>query len=171
MTEARLYTDGLYWHYNPNRMILNKATDVFLVNNQEERVELEDEKLYLVVTDYYNSQMLVSVTDLSMGLLSIVPKFADGTPIENYEDVIIMKGDQELKAWVAIADYMSSFEDTDGDGIADYMDECPNTPAHSSWWTYQSRTGPPPPRILLCGYAGIPRPGRGPNCRRPRRSF
>ena len=28
-----------------------------------------------------------------------------------------MKGDQELKAWVAIADYMSSFEDTDGDGI------------------------------------------------------
>lgn len=117
MTTARLYTDGLYWHYNPNRMILNKATDVFLVNNQEERVELEDDKLYLVVTDFYSSQMLGGVTDLSMGLLSIVPKFADGTPIENYEDAIIMKGNQELKAWVAIADYMSSFEDTDGDGI------------------------------------------------------
>lgn len=117
MTTARLYTDGLYWHYNPNRMILNKATDVFLVNNQEERIELEDDKLYLVVTDFYSSQMLGGVTDLSMGLLSIVPKFADGTPIENYEDAIIMKGDQELKAWVAIADYMSSFEDTDGDGV------------------------------------------------------
>lgn len=117
MTTARLYTDGLYWHYNPNRMILNKATDVFLVNNQEERVELEDDKLYLVVTDYYTSQMLGGVTDLSFGLLSIVPKFADGTPVENYEDAILMKGDQELKAWVAIADYMSSFEDTDGDGI------------------------------------------------------
>lgn len=117
MTTARLYTDGLYWHYNPNRMILNKATDVFLVNNQEERVELENDKLYLVVTDFYTSQMLGGVTDLSMGLLSIVPKFADGTPVENYEDAIIMRGDQELKAWVAIADYMSSFEDTDGDGI------------------------------------------------------
>ncbi|MBO5158608.1 MAG: bifunctional metallophosphatase/5'-nucleotidase [Lachnospiraceae bacterium] len=117
MTTARLYTDGLYWHYNPNRMILNKATDVFLVNNQEERIELEDDKLYLVVTDFYTSQMLGGVTDLSMGLLSIVPKFADGTPVENYEDAIIMNGDQELKAWVAIADYMSSFEDTDGDGI------------------------------------------------------
>jgi len=117
MTTARLYTDGLYWHYNSNRMILNKATDVFLVNNQEERVELEDDKLYLVVTDYYSSQMLGGVTDLSMGLLSIVPKFADGTPMENYEDGILMKGNQELKAWVAIADYMSSFEDTDGDGI------------------------------------------------------
>ena len=117
MTTARLYTDGLYWHYNPNRMILNKATDVFFVNNQEERVELEDDKLYLVVSDLYSAEMLGGVTDLSMGLLSIVPKFEDGTPIENYADAIIMKGDQELKAWVAIADYMSSFEDTDGVGI------------------------------------------------------
>lgn len=116
MTSARLYTDGLYWHYNPNRMILNKTTDVFLVNNQEERVELQKDQLYLVVTDYYTSQMLSSVTDLSKGLISIVPKFADGTSIENFEDAILMKGNQELKAWVAIADYMSSFEDTDGDG-------------------------------------------------------
>lgn len=117
MTTARLYTDGLYWHYNPNRMLLNKTTDVFLVNNQEERVKLVDDQLYLVVTDFYTSQMLGGVTDLSFGLLSIVPKFADGTPVENYEDAIIMNGNQELKAWVAIADYMSSFEDTDGDGI------------------------------------------------------
>lgn len=118
MTEARLYTDGLYWAYNPNRMILNKVTDVFFVNNQEERVEIEDDKLYLVVTDYYTSQMLAGVTDLSKGLLSLVPKFEDGTPIENYQDAILYKdGQQEIKAWVAIADYMTSFEDTDGDGI------------------------------------------------------
>lgn len=118
MTEARLYTDGLYWSYNPNRMILNKVTDVFFVNNQEERVELEDDKLYLVVTDYYTSQMLAGVTDLSKGLLSLVPKFEDGTPIENYQDAILYKdGQQEIKAWAAIADYMTSFEDTDGDGI------------------------------------------------------
>ena len=29
-----------------------------------------------------------------------------------------MEGDRELKAWDAIARYMQSFEDTDGDGIA-----------------------------------------------------
>lgn len=117
MTTARLYTDGLYWHYNPNRMILNKVTDVFLMNNQEERVELENNRLYLVVTDYYTSQMLGGVTDLSYGLLSIVPKYADGTPVTDYEDVILTKDGKELKAWVAIADYMRSFRDTDGDGI------------------------------------------------------
>lgn len=118
MTAARLYTDGLYWNYNPNRMILNKVTDVYLCNGQEERVELEDDKLYRVVTDLYTSQMLGSVTDLSYGLLSLVPKFADGTPIENYSDAIIKVEGQELKAWVAIATYMESFEDTDGDGIS-----------------------------------------------------
>lgn len=119
MTTARLYTDGLYWNYNPNRMILNKTTDVYLVNTDEQRVELEDDKLYRVVTDFYTSQMLGGVTDLSYGLLSLVPKFADGTPIENYEDAVIMMGDREMKAWYAIASYMQSFPDTDGDGVGE----------------------------------------------------
>lgn len=117
MSSARLYSDGLYWHYNPNRMILNKVTDVFLVNGNEERAELENDKLYRVVTDFYSSQMLGSITDLSYGLLSIVPKHEDGTPIENYEDAIVKVDGKELKCWVAIAKYMESFEDTDGDGI------------------------------------------------------
>ena len=117
MTTARLYTDGLYWHYNLNRMILNKATDVFIIDGNGDRVELEDDKLYRVVTDFYSSQMLGGVTDMSYGLLSIVPKFADGTPIENYEDAVIMVDGKELKAWAAIAQYMQSFEDTDGDGV------------------------------------------------------
>ena len=117
MTTARLYTDGLYWNYNPNRMILNKVTDVYICNTNGERVELEDDKLYRVVTDFYSSQMLGGVTDLSFGLLSIIPKFADGTPIERYEDAVITADGKELKAWSAIAAYMNSFEDTDEDGI------------------------------------------------------
>jgi len=117
MSTARLYTDGLYWNYNPHRIFLNRVTDVYLCNGNEERVELEDDKLYRVVTDFYTSQMLGGVTDLSYGLLSVVPKHADGTPIVNYEDAIITADGEELKAWVAIAHYMNSFEDTDGDGV------------------------------------------------------
>lgn len=117
MPTARLFTDGLCWNYNPHRMLLNRVTDAYLINGKGERVELEDEKLYRVVSDFYSSQMLGSVTDLSFGLLSIVPKFADGTPITNYEDAIIMADGRELKAWVAIAKYMQSFPDTDGDRI------------------------------------------------------
>lgn len=122
MTSARLYTDGLYWHYNPNRMILNKTTEVFIVDSKGNRIELEDDKLYRVVTDFYSSQMLGGVTDMSYGLLSLVPKFADGTPIERYEDAAIKVDGKELKAWHAIAQYMMSFEDTDGDGIPNVPD-------------------------------------------------
>ena len=98
-------------------MILNRVTDVYLCDGNEERVELEDDKLYRVVTDFYTSQMLGGVTDLSYGLLSIVPKDAEGNPIEDYTEAVIHVDGKELKAWEAIAQYMSSFEDTDGDGI------------------------------------------------------
>lgn len=117
MSTAKLYTDGLYWNYNPNRMFMNRVTDVYLCDGNENRVELEDDKLYRVVTDFYTSQMLGNVTNLSFGLLSVVPKFADGTPIINYEDAIITVDGREMKAWSAIAAYMESFEDTDGDGM------------------------------------------------------
>lgn len=117
MTAARLYNSGLNFTFNPNRMILNKVTDVYLVGADGNHVELEDDKLYRVVADLYSGQMLSAVTDMSYGLLTVIPKHADGTPIENLEDAIIMDGDKELKAWEAIARYMDAFEDTDGDGI------------------------------------------------------
>ena len=56
---------------------------------------------------------------MSYGILSIQPKFADGTPIENIEDAIITSNGKEIKAWAAIATYLESLEDTNGDGIAD----------------------------------------------------
>jgi 2',3'-cyclic-nucleotide 2'-phosphodiesterase (5'-nucleotidase family) len=122
MTSARLYTYGLQWSYNPNRMLLNKATDVWLVNRRGERVELEDDKLYRVVTDMYSALMLGGVTDMSFGLLSLIAKQADGTPVTDYDDEVVMVEGKEQKAWAAIATYMESFADADGDGV-------PNVPA------------------------------------------
>ena len=118
MTTARLYCSGLNFTYNPHRMILNKVTDCYLTRTDGERTEIQDDKLYHVVTDLYTGQMLGSVMKMSYGLLSLEPKDKDGKPIENLEDQAIMEGDKELKAWDAIARYMQSFDDTDGDGIA-----------------------------------------------------
>ena len=118
MTTARLYCSGLNFTYNPHRMILNKVTDCYLTRADGERTEIQDDKLYHVVTDLYTGQMLGSVMKMSYGLLSLEPKDKDGNPIENLEDQAVMEGDKELKAWDAIARYMQSFKDTDGDGIA-----------------------------------------------------
>ena len=118
MPTARLYCSGLNFTYNPHRMILNKVTDCYLTRTDGERIEIQDDKLYHVVTDLYTGQMLGSVMKMSYGLLSLEPKDKDGNPIENLEDQAVMQGDRELKAWDAIARYMQSFDDTDGDGIA-----------------------------------------------------
>ena len=117
MTVARLYMSGMNFSYNPNRLILNKVTDCYLVDRAGNRVEIVDDELYHVVSDLYSVQMLGAVTDMSYGLLSIVPKFADGTPVEDYADIILTDGGKEIKAWDMIAKYMMTFEDTDGDGI------------------------------------------------------
>ena len=118
MTTARLYCSGLNFTFNPHRMILNKVTDCYLTGQDGKQKEIQDDKLYHVVTDLYTGQMLGSVMDISYGLLSIIPKDKEGNPIEDLEEYAIMEENQELKAWVAIARYMQSFDDTDGDGIA-----------------------------------------------------
>ena len=122
MTTARLYCSGLNFTFNPHRMILNKVTDCYLTREDGERIEIQDDQLYRVVTDLYTGQMLGSVMEMSYGLLKIEPKDKDGNPIENLEDQAIMEGDKELKAWDAIARYMKSFDDTDGNGISNVLE-------------------------------------------------
>lgn len=119
MQSARLYISGLHFTYNPHRIILNKVTDCYMTDEKGSRTEIEDDKLYRVVCDLYSGQMLGAVTDVSYGILSVQPKFADGTPIENIEDAILTADGREIKAWAAIAGYLDSLEDTDGDGISD----------------------------------------------------
>ncbi len=113
MTTAQLYVSGLAYTANPNRMILNKVTDVNLQDMEGNVKELEDDKLYRLVADLYSGQMMGAVSDQSYGILSLVPKDAEGNeiPIENLEDHIIYSDGQELKAWACVAKYLGSFEE------------------------------------------------------------
>lgn len=129
MTTAKLYCSGLNFTYNPHRMILNKVTDCYLTKD-DQRIEIQDDQLYHVVTDLYTGQMLGSVNKMSYGLLSLEPKDKDGNPIENLENHIIKEDGKELKAWDAIARYMCSFDDTDGDGISNVSKYYASTHEH-----------------------------------------
>ncbi len=114
MTSARLYMSGLNFTYNPNRIILNKVTDVYLLGKEGKQIKIENDKLYHVVADLYSGQMLSSVTDISKGILSVIPKDENGKKVENLENQIIYAGGKELKAWQAIAAYSQSFQEKDG---------------------------------------------------------
>ena len=113
MTTAQLYVGGLAYTANTKRMILNKVTDVNLQDREGNLEELEDDKLYRLVADLYSGQMMGAVSEQSYGILSLVPKGAEGNeiPIENLEDHIIYVDGQELKAWACLAKYLDSFEE------------------------------------------------------------
>lgn len=102
-----LYISGITYEYNPHRMILDKVTKVYLVKDDGTKEEVEDDKLYRVVSDIYTGRMLGSVNDLTYGLLSLIPKNSDGSVVENLEDNIIrtdiFPDTSEFKAWAAIA--------------------------------------------------------------------
>ena len=119
MTSARLYFSGLSFTYNPNRRILNKVTEVLIVKPDGTTEPIDPDKMYHIAVDLYSMQMLGAVTDMSKGLLKVVPKDKDGNPITDpYAAAIYIDG-KELKAWDAVAKYVSSFEANE-DGVPEF---------------------------------------------------
>lgn len=119
MTVARLYTSGMSFTYNPHRILLNKVTDVYVTDASGNRVEIENDKMYKVVADLYTAQMLGAVSDISYGLIDITLRDMEGNKVENLYDIILYEDGREIKAWHAIAQYMQSFADTNGNGVPD----------------------------------------------------
>lgn len=111
MKAAQLYMSGISYTFNPHRLIFNKVTDVNLQHPDGSLEEIDDDKLYRLVAGLYSGQMLPAVSDKSFGLLSLVPKTKDSTPIINFEDQIIKDHQgREVKEWYAIAQYLRSFD-------------------------------------------------------------
>jgi len=72
--------------------------------------ELENDRLYRVVTGMYSAQMLDTVKDRSFGLLSIVPKDEHGEPVTDFSQRILRdRNGNEIKEWYALAAYLRSF--------------------------------------------------------------
>ncbi|WP_027399361.1 bifunctional metallophosphatase/5'-nucleotidase [Anaerovorax odorimutans] len=114
MPESQLFMNGLAYTFNPNRLILNKVVKAALEPENGIYKEIEDDKLYRVVTGLYTTQMLTFLDEKSKGLISVIPRDKNGKPIENYEDHIIYTKNGELKEWVALASYLESFPKENG---------------------------------------------------------
>lgn len=109
MPVARLYTSGLTYSYNANRLFLNRAVDVELQLHSGEQLKLDDHQLYSVAGDLYTCQMLGSIEEKTLGLLKIQPKDKDGNLITDFTEHIVYHNNREVKAWYALASYMESF--------------------------------------------------------------
>lgn len=122
MNAAQLYMSGMDYSFNTHRMFFDRVTKVVLHRETSSEVspghivaesifdDVQDDQLYRVVTGMYSAQMLGTVKDKSLGLLSLEPKMADGTPVTDFDACILRDGDgNEIKEWYALAAYLESF--------------------------------------------------------------
>jgi hypothetical protein len=118
MEDAQLFISGINFTFNPNRLIFNKVTGTALERPDGSVEKIDDMKLYRVVVGLYSAQMLSVVGDKSFGLLSIVPKTKEGTPITDFEAQIVKDtaggSHTEVKEWLAVAEYLQSFDQVNG---------------------------------------------------------
>ena len=117
MPAAQLYMSGIRYSFNTHRMFFNRVTGAKLVDvcfdadcGLADETEIVDDQLYRVVTGMYSAQMLGTVKSKSMGLLSLEPKMADGSPVTDFNACILYdKEGNEIKEWYALAAYLEQF--------------------------------------------------------------
>ena len=113
MRSAQLFMSGAVYSFNQNRMIFNKVDYAMLQNEDGTLEKIENDKLYFIVAGMYMGQMLGSVEETSMGILTVTPRDESGNPIA-VEDLVnyVVKDENgnPLKEWYAIADYLDSME-------------------------------------------------------------
>lgn len=114
MHSAQLFYSGVEYSFNTNRMIFNKVDHAMLRLNDGTLAPIEADKLYCVAAGMYMAQMLGSVEETSMGLLSIIPRDADGEPLDvtRLADYVIRdENGVPVKEWFAIASYLQTMGD------------------------------------------------------------
>ena len=109
MHSAQLFWSGVEYSFNTNRMIFNKIDYAMLRRDDGTLEAIEDDKLYCVACGMYMAQMLGSVEETSMGLLSLVPRDSNGDPLDTSrlaDHVIRYDNGAAVKEWHAIAVYL-----------------------------------------------------------------
>ncbi|MBW2558921.1 MAG: bifunctional metallophosphatase/5'-nucleotidase [Deltaproteobacteria bacterium] len=123
-----LQASGVKFSYNPNRMIFDRVTKIWL-GDEEKGYNLLDysksnKRLIRVAADIYNATFLKVVGNFTWHFLDIVPKDRDGNPVDDLRSVRVdadkqAPGIQELKEYAGVLEYVRSFPDITGDGVPD----------------------------------------------------
>ncbi len=84
------YIGGLSFSYNPKRLIYNRATDIFLYTKERTYNILSDDALYYVIGTESVFSMFHHLSERTFHLLNIQPKDAQGAPISEYSDRMLL---------------------------------------------------------------------------------
>jgi 2',3'-cyclic-nucleotide 2'-phosphodiesterase (5'-nucleotidase family) len=123
-SDAALQFSGVKFSYNPRRFPFDRVTRASVLEPDGSFRPLEPRKLYRVVLNSYSAGMVDYVSRASHGLLKMQARNAEGKVLARAMEAAvdadpIRPGIQELKEWKALADVLSAFPDTNGNGIPD----------------------------------------------------
>ena len=145
MNAAQLYINGIDYSFDTHRMFFNRVYKALLTEETVEQdgkethiertlTEIDDDKLYRVVTGMYSAQMLGTVKSKSMGLLSLVPKDENGNEITDFSTRVLKdKNGNEIKEWYALAAYLKTFGQSGVPAKYHDPDVCGTKRVSSSW--------------------------------------
>jgi 5''-nucleotidase, C-terminal domain. len=122
-----LQISGLRFTYNPRRVIFDRVTNIEIGSEEEGYKPLNysssNLQLYRVAANIYNATFLKYIGNYTYHLLDIVPKDKKGNPVKRLSTLRVdadksKPGIQELKEWQGVIQYVQSFKDTHGHGVA-----------------------------------------------------
>ncbi|RLD65201.1 MAG: hypothetical protein DRI95_09265 [Bacteroidetes bacterium] len=112
---------GVKIDVDKSKMMLHKVRKVYM-NGEELDISKSNKNLYSVAASSYLLQFIGRIKKISHGLIKVVPKDKNGEVITDMNKQIIdfdtdKNGIQEGKTWVALIEYLKSFEDTNGNNL------------------------------------------------------
>lgn len=119
-----LQVSGIRFEYNPNRVPFDRVYNILISTPDGGYEPMQPDKLYRVGSSYMTAVMLSKMGSISYGIISATPKDKSGQPVTDLTRAIVdadshRSGIQELKEWMALADYLAAQPDLDGNGLAD----------------------------------------------------
>ena len=121
------YFSGVKIFYDKDKGFLKKITKIE-INGIEVDTRKKNKQLYAVVANSYMLEFVGMIKKMTFGILSVVPKHLNGEKVKNIKDVWIdfdenKEGIQEGKEWMAVLQYIKTFEDRTGNGVPDFPEK------------------------------------------------
>ena len=130
------YYSGIRVEYNPDKGLMKKITKIGIVRPDGTIINVDYSKknkaIYSVTANSYMVEFMGIIKKMSFGLIRVTPKDAGGNKIKDMKTAVLDMDDsrpgvQEGKEWLALLEYLTSMQDTNGDKIPD-IDEKYNVP-------------------------------------------
>lgn len=126
--ENYCYYSGIRVDYDSGRGLLRKIQKITVIHNDGSDSPVDFSKknktLYSISANSYMLEFVGIIKKMSKGLINVVPKDAVGNPLTDMKSAVMdfdneREGIQEGKEWLAIAEFLSSMKDLNGNNIPD----------------------------------------------------